>query len=555
MTSSIAAPVRRSRRSPRSFDLRELGAHARIVARALPSLIWKQAELSRLALIIGAGIFAHAWNVFSYPRYQGDEGVYMSAAWAVAHGQIYPYTYTYGHPPLGWILIAVWCQLTGGFFTFGTAINTGRVLMLVIYTLSALLVYLIARQITGSSWPALLAIALFSFSPLGVYFQREILLDNFATCWILLSFYFLVASENRLRWIIASALAFGTAVLSKETFVLFLPVFVYGVWLQASAFQRRYMVTVFGYLAVALPSLFVLAALLKSELFPSGTLLGGSNPHVSMIETYFLQAGRGSNQGSFGEQWTFWQHTDRLLMLSGVASIAANLAIGWRRPMYRVVALSPLIYLLFLARGGVTFAYYIIPLIPLLALSIALCAHHLISLVAHARWWRRWTVAPWMAPAVALIALVVLLPSDLQLNNTNFTANETGPQYAAIQWMGEHVPRSAKIIVSHYEWLDMRSVGGLGATYGAPFDYVEMYWVVATDPAIGDGVFHNDWRNVDYIMADSDTFIDANSFHMTLLLDALKHAVCIATFQNKWYWVTIYQVQHDTTGVASCRSP
>lgn len=555
MTSSIAGPVRRSRRSSLSLDLGWLGAYARRVARARPSLIWKLAEFATVTLMIGAGVIAHAWNLFSYPRYQGDEGVYMSAAWAVAHGQIYPYTYTYGHPPLGWILIAVWCQLTGGFFSFGTAINTGRILMLVIYALSALLVYLIARRISGSSWPALLAVALFSFSPLGVYFQREVLLDNFAACWILLSYYFLVSSESRLRWIIASALAFGAAVLSKETVALFLPVFVYGVWLQASAFQRRYMVAVFGYLAVALPSMFVLVAALKNELFPSGTLLGGSNPHVSMIETYFLQASRGSNQGSFIEQWMFWQHTDGLLMLAGVASIAANLAIGWRRPVYRVVALSPLIYLVFLARGGVTFAYYVIPLIPLLALSIALCAHQLISLIAQVRWWRRWTVAPWMAPAVALVALAVLLPPDLHMNNTNFTANEIGPQNAAIQWMGEHVPRSAKIIVSHYEWLDMRSVGGLGATYGAPFDYVEMYWVVATDPAIGTGIFHNDWRNVDYIMADSDTSIDANSFHMTLLLDALQHAVPVAKFQNKWYWVTIYQVQHDTPGGASPGSP
>lgn len=551
MTSSIAAPVRRGRRSSRARDLKGLWAYARSAARALPSLIWKHAEFARVALMIGAGVIAHSWNLFSYPRYQGDEGVYMSAAWAVAHGQIYPYTYTYGHPPLGWILITIWCQLTGGFFSFGTAINTGRVLMLVIYALSALLVYLSARKISGSSWPALLAVALFSFSPLGVYFQREVLLDNFAACWILLSFYLLVASESRLRWIIASAFAFGAAVLSKETIALFLPVFVYGVWLQSSAFQRRYMVTVFGYLAIALPSMFVLAAALKNELFPSGTLLGGSNPHVSMIETYFLQAGRGSNQGSFIEQWMFWQHTDGLLMLAGLASIAANLVIGWRRPTYRVVALAPLIYLLFLARGGVTFAYYIIPLIPLLALSIALCAHQLISLIAHARWWRQWTVAPWMAPAVALVVLAVLLPSDLQMNDTNFTANETGPQNAAIQWMGEHVPRSAKIIVSHYEWLDMRSVGGLGATYGAPFDYVEMYWVVATDPAISNGVFHNDWRNIDYIMADSDMIIDANGFHMTMLLAALQHVDRVEKFQNKWYEVTIYKVRHDTPSSAS----
>jgi hypothetical protein len=100
------------------------------------------------------------------------------------------------------------------------------------------------------------------------------------------------------------------------------------------------------------------------------------------------------------------------------------------------------------------------------------------------------------------------------------------------------------IVASHYDWLDMRTTGGVGASYGVPFDHVQMYWAVVTDPAVGSGVFHNDWNNVDYIMADSDMIVDANNFHMKLLLSALQHAIPIKTFQNRLYWVTIYQVQH-----------
>jgi hypothetical protein len=37
---------------------------------------------------------------------------------------------------------------------------------------------------------------------------------------------------------------------------------------------------------------------------------------------------------------------------------------------------------LFLARGGVTFAYYVIPLLPLLALNLALLVHSVIALAA-----------------------------------------------------------------------------------------------------------------------------------------------------------------------------
>jgi hypothetical protein len=518
-----------------------------------PSALW---ELVGLIAVICGGIFIHAYNAFNYPRYQGDEGVYMSAAWSVAHGRIFPYTYSYGHPPLAWMLIAAWCQLTGGFFTFGTAINTGRILMLGVYACSALFVHLIARRLSRNLWVGLLATTLFSFSALSVYYQREILLDNFATFWVLVACYLQVVSESRLRYIAASAFAYGVGVLSKETMIVLFPVFVYGTWLQTSRFQRTYLLIAFGYLVIAVVSTFILLAALKNELFPTGTLLGGSNPHVSLITTFLSQAGRGSGEGSFGEQWGFWQRTDALLMITGTASIAANMLLSRLKaapPGLRLVELLPLMYLAFLLRGGVTFAHYIIPLIPFLALNLALCAYNVVSLGALIPWRSNLDPARWLVPPFMLLAMALLLPFDVRMNRTNLTANETAPQVAAMQWMGEHVRRSAMIIASHYDWLDMRADGGLGATYGAPFAHIEMYATVAADPAISTGVFHNDWNTVDYIMADSDMMIDAKSFHMTLLLGALQHSVPIKTFQNQFYWVTIYEVQH--TGRTDTSTP
>ncbi len=549
MTSSVVAPIAQRVRWGRAGNTQWMTARAAASPR-------QYAAPATALLLIVAGVVAHAWNLFNYPRYQGDEGVYMSAAWSVAHGQIYPYTYTYGHPPLAWILIAAWCQLTGGFFTFGTAINPGRVFMLVVGALTALFVYLIARRITGNDWVALLAMALSSFSPLAIFLQREVLLDNIAICWVLLAFCLQLYSKDRLTWIIASAFAFGAGFLSKETMIVLLPALIYNVWSHAMPYQRRYMVTVFTYVALAISSTFMLAALLKNEFFQSGTLLGGSNQHVSMLLTLMTQAGRGSAQGSFVEQWAAWINTDGLLMIGGLIGMFGNLALGWRIPTYRVVAFMPLIYLLFLLRGGVTLEHYVIPLIPLLALNIALFAYRLLSILGHvASPWNTWKVAPHVAPAIALVALCLSLGLNVQMNHTNFTANETTPQTEAIQWMGEHVPRSATVIASHYDWLDMRSSGGLGARYGAPFEHVEMYWVVATDPAISEGFFHNDWRNVDYIMMDSDMQTDASAFDMKLLNDAMQHATPVVKFQNKLYWVTIYQVQHDSPNTALLGSP
>src|SRR4051794_1180936 len=81
------------------------------------------------AVVIIAGLLVHSYNMFGYPLSLGDEGIYMSQAWAVLRtGQLAPYTYQYDHAPAGWLLIALWSGLTGGFHSFGTAVDGGRVL-------------------------------------------------------------------------------------------------------------------------------------------------------------------------------------------------------------------------------------------------------------------------------------------------------------------------------------------------------------------------------------------------------------------------------------------
>ncbi len=497
-----------------------------------------------VVVIISAGVLAHAWNMLNYPRYYGDEGTYTSFAWAILHGQIAPYAYGYAHPPVAWILIASWYRLTGGFFTFGTAIDTGRVLMLVVHAGSALYVYLIARRLTHSMLAGILATMLFSFSSLGIYFQRLVYLDNFAIFWVLAALYLQISSKSRLAYIAGSAFAYGLGVLSKETMIVIFPAFIYGTWLQVSPVQRRYLLIAFGYISLALVSTYVLYAALRNELFPTGTLLGGNNPHVSMITTFQQQFARGSAQGLFHVQALGWLKQDALLMVGGVVSLAGNLLLFWRRPAVREVTLPPLLYLAFLARGGVTFDFYVIPLLPLLAVNMAVFAYSVISLLANASWWANRSVTHWIAPTVILISMALLLPQQLRMNQTNFTATATQPEVAALQWVGEHLPRSATIVADPYNWVDMRASGGIATSYGATFVHMDPYWEVATDPALHTKVLHDDWNNIDYVIADSDVIIDARASHLTLIQAALAHSIPIKTFQNKLYWVTIYEVQH-----------
>src|ERR1700720_515465 len=101
-------------------------------------------EAPVLLALAGVGLVSHGLNMFQYPSFTGidDEGIYAAQAWAVLRqGQLSPYTYVYDHVPGGWMVVAAWMALTGGPHEFGSAIDSGRALMLLLHVASVLMVY------------------------------------------------------------------------------------------------------------------------------------------------------------------------------------------------------------------------------------------------------------------------------------------------------------------------------------------------------------------------------------------------------------------------------
>src|SRR5436309_14373172 len=127
-----------------------------------------------LPLVLVVTFASHAINMFAYPLYLGDEGIYMEQAWAVLKGiGLSPYTYTYDHAPAGWLVIAAWLRLLPrGVAQWGMAENSGRVLMLLLALCSTALLYRLARRFTGSDAAAVVAALTFALSPLSLYYGR-----------------------------------------------------------------------------------------------------------------------------------------------------------------------------------------------------------------------------------------------------------------------------------------------------------------------------------------------------------------------------------------------
>jgi 4-amino-4-deoxy-L-arabinose transferase-like glycosyltransferase len=503
----------------------------------------RAAELLLMPLLLAVALVAHGLNMFSYPLAYGDEGIYMAQALSVLReARLAPYTYWYDHAPAGWFLIAGWLGLTGGPLTFGDPIDSGRMLMLLLHLAMVPLLYRMARKLSGSIAAGALAALLFSLSPLAVFYQRLVLLDTIMLFWVMLSIELLLDGWGRLSRLVLSGVCFGIAALSKETAVFLLPAMLLLTWQQRRAHHGRF--ALLGWLVPMLLvlSLYPLFALLKHELLPAGQAIGfaifsiRSDHGVSLIDSLKWQATR-SGGSVFSLDSMFWQLVredwlprDPLLLAGGALASGLNLLRGLRERRALLAGLFGLLPLFYLARGGIVFDFYILLALPFLCLNIALLAAWLAARSPRA-------AASALIPALLLAALASYL-----------AAGSLRPLYAeqpdlarreAVAWLKQHAPAGSRIVVRDDIWPDLHEPG-LG---GPAFPHAHSHWKVASDPMIRDGVFHGDWRRVDFLVLTPEMRRDFEATGNTIALEALAHARNVASWTADGAQIEIWQVE------------
>ena len=545
--------------------------------------LWAQAVRSReailVAVLLGLAALAHGVNMFHLPYYENDEGTYMSQAWSViSEGRLAPYSYIYDHAPLGWLQIAAWTLLTGGFHTFGMAENSGRVFMLVLQVASTYFVYRIARVVSASAAAAALAALLFALSPFAIYYHRRVLLDNVTTFWMLLAILLLVSDRLSLRRVWLSALALACSILSKEVTVFLIPVLAYFVAARTDRAHRPFAVA--GWIAITLVacSQYILLALLKGEFFPyhvlmppratgpvghgllaalrwhASLLLGGTHDHVSFIDTLKWQAGRGKDGGIANPRSQFWQvmagwcRDDPVLVLGGTACALASVLMIRKRRAAGVLGLATFAFWAFYARGGVVLDFYLVPALPLLALNIAaIVALGLRAVAPGTATARMLRLGPHGYRGLAPIVIALCVAGGLVGGYTNprlgFAADpatlwdkpQTDAQQRALAWVERTIPSRSSVIIDDYIWVDLHDTAH-------PYPYAHWYWKVDEDTAIGSGVFHRDWRNIDYIVATPQLRYNVLTERLPIVTAALAHTTRVAHFDTDAWAVDIYRV-------------
>ncbi|TMC23798.1 MAG: glycosyltransferase family 39 protein [Chloroflexi bacterium] len=517
------------------------------------------AELLLILVILLIAGFAHGVAMFDNPFYLGDEGTYMSEAWAVVkEGRFDPYTYTYGHAPLGWVQIALWTLLVGGFHTFGTAIETGRAFMLIYQLGSTFLLYGIARKISNSTIVATITCLLFAFSPYAIYIHRRVLLDNSVTFWILLSILILLSNRLTLNRVWLSAVALGIGILSKENAIFLLPVLAYMVFYRTDP-SHRWLATI-GWVTIvsAMVSYYVMFAALNGELFPYGTPLGGSRPHVSMLDSLLWQAGREKDGGLFDTHSKFW-HTvgiwwqaEPILIIGGSTAALLSILLIKKYRLVGLMGIATLSLWLFLMRGSLVLDFYIAPELPFMALNMAL----VLGVVAttcqelwqkhHGSWRLFWGVlfrgmqVTMLGLCCAGMLLEYTSPAlGLQQDPSLLwkPARAVATQKAALQWIQTHIAQCNSMVIDPSMWTDLHEIAGSNG-----YQLSHSYWQVALDPAIQRGVFQNNWRNIDYIVATPGLLFDTNFYHLPLVTQALQNASPIVSFKSGATQIDIFQV-------------
>ena len=251
-----AAPWQRRSSTGRSRRLLRASALIRLLA-------WLRANhLDAVAVVaaVAPTVVVHAWGMQRFPAFFDDEGAYVSQAYAVdkLHA-LAPYTYWYDHPPLGWILL-------GGLGEADVPVQPVFVRRLrapgrssfFSSPSSAVLLYGIARRLSLSPGTSALAVGLFGLSPLAVDYQRMVLLDNIATPMLLAAFFLALTPRRRMVAYAGAAVCFGAAILTKETFLLFLPALALAIWTTCVPSTRRFALAVFGALVCCIGAFYPL---------------------------------------------------------------------------------------------------------------------------------------------------------------------------------------------------------------------------------------------------------------------------------------------------------
>ncbi|WP_394685664.1 ArnT family glycosyltransferase [uncultured Microbacterium sp.] len=472
------------------------------------SLAWLGSVLLIAGLVQGVGMAGS-------PQRIDDEGTYTAQAWSVLKlGELAHYTYWYDHPPLGWLQLAAYGQLTFAFERYDIAVIAMREAMLVAMVIATALIWLLARRIGLSRLAASFGALAFAVSPLAVQFHRTVYLDNVAVPWLIGAFLLALTRKGQLLGFAGSALAFGIAVLTKETFLLALPVLAWVMWRNSNPATRRYTLSVAAMVLTVVGTTYLLLAAVKGELLPGPDRVSLATGVAFQLATR-ESSGSAFEAGSLLNQTlTQWFQLDPVILVAGAVAGVAGLFSRRVRPF----AVLYLAFLVVVFRpGGYTPVPFVIQLLPFAALLLAWAAEAAVRRVRRRGATRALGFA---GAAVGIIGAIVAGPIWFTQLRGLWLADLDAPLRQAQVWAEQNIDRADRVVVDDAMWVDLVQAG-------FPRENVVWYYKVDTDSDVR-AQLPNGWRDIDWVITTDSMRTFPDGFPQ--VSQALDNSTVVASF-------------------------
>ncbi|HEX8861367.1 MAG TPA: hypothetical protein VGC06_20175, partial [Actinomycetes bacterium] len=208
---------------------------------------------------------------------------------------------------------------------------------------------------------------------------------------------------------------------------------------------------------------------------------------------------------------------------------------------YLVAALLAASYTVYLAKGSMMLEFYVVPLLPLLAMNLGMLG---------ARILRAAPITVRGGALAAACAVLVLHPTwgyVLKINEAGklapqdlYKVPQTDMQVKQLQFVRQNIPPDARIIIDEDMWADLHDTKPY-------YKWAHSHWKAASDPDVRDKLFGKDWHNIDYIVLSNKMKLTMQQNNgdggETWILDGLDHAQQIWALEQGDVQLYVYQVQ------------
>src|SRR5260370_24361080 len=171
--------------------------------------------------------------------------------------------------------------------------------------------------------------------------------------------------------------------------------------------------------------------------------------------------------GQCSMSWNTWMQTDMIFLVAGVAGMFIEIRGGTVDRFQLVAGLFAVTFCIFLLSSRVVYPFTIVPLLPFLALNIAM------ALNTPLRWLTRRAGFDLARAFMLFILIGLLIAAGIQQAQPLLAENATQPQQQAMVGLRDNTPPNTVVITNSYLYTDLHDPQGMSVASRTPLSHAD----------------------------------------------------------------------------------